>query len=203
MPFRTFADAEVLTAAWVNDYLMEQATVICTSGTRPSGVGAPIEGMTIFETDTDRFLIYNGSAWIRVGSVSSAGWTGCHVQRAATQTIPNVTATAISWDSEVTDTDGFITAPSGTITIPAGLGGVYGITVATNLSAGAGSLGAYVSIQVPAQEIVVHMGANASIGSASAFWSLGATNTVSANVYQTSGASLAVTAQLQLWRVTA
>lgn len=34
---------------------------VCTSGTRPS---APAEGLTIYETDTDRVLTYNGTAWV-------------------------------------------------------------------------------------------------------------------------------------------
>lgn len=204
MPFRTFADTEVLTAAYVNDYLMEQATVICTSGSRPSGAGAPIEGMTIFETDTDRFLIYNGTSWIRVGTISSAGWTGCQVSRVALQSIPSTTATAIAWDTQVTsDPDNFIVPTSATLTIPAGLGGLYMITVATNWSAGVGSLGAYVTIEVPAQAIIFHMGANATTGGASAVWILGAGNVVTSNVYHSAAGSISMTGQLQLWRISA
>lgn len=36
------------------------STIICTSSTRPA---SPFEGQTIYETDTDKFLVYNGSAW--------------------------------------------------------------------------------------------------------------------------------------------
>jgi len=35
-------------------------TIICTSTTRPA---SPFEGQQIYETDTDKLLIYNGSAW--------------------------------------------------------------------------------------------------------------------------------------------
>ena len=34
---------------------------VCTSTTRPA---SPFEGMAIFETDTDRMLIWNGSTWV-------------------------------------------------------------------------------------------------------------------------------------------
>jgi hypothetical protein len=34
---------------------------VCTSTTRPA---SPYEGQAIFETDTDRMLIYNGTAWV-------------------------------------------------------------------------------------------------------------------------------------------
>jgi hypothetical protein len=61
VPFKTFTANDVLTAADVNDYLMEQAVISCTSGTRPS---SPVEGMTIRETDTDRLLSYDGSGWV-------------------------------------------------------------------------------------------------------------------------------------------
>ncbi|MBM3660998.1 MAG: hypothetical protein FJW95_16055 [Actinobacteria bacterium] len=63
MGFKTFADGNVLTAADVNDYLMKQAVIVCTAGTRP---GSPVEGMTIYQTDTDTVLVYNGSAWTQV-----------------------------------------------------------------------------------------------------------------------------------------
>lgn len=70
MAFKTFTAGEVLTAANVNDYLMEQSVIGCTSGTRPS---SPQEGMTIFETDTDRILTWDGSAWV-IG-IEYAAWT--------------------------------------------------------------------------------------------------------------------------------
>ena len=34
---------------------------VCTSSTRPT---APYEGQTIFETDTDRMYVWNGTAWV-------------------------------------------------------------------------------------------------------------------------------------------
>lgn len=60
MPFKTFLPA-VLTSADMNDYLMKQSVITCTSGTRPA---SPVEGMTIYETDTDCYVTYNGSAWV-------------------------------------------------------------------------------------------------------------------------------------------
>lgn len=60
MGFHTFASGEVLTAANVNTYLMNQAVIVCTSGTRPS---SPSSGMTIYETDTGFYATYNGSSW--------------------------------------------------------------------------------------------------------------------------------------------
>jgi hypothetical protein len=41
---------------------------VCTSTTRPA---SPFEGQCIFETDTDRMLIWNGSSWIIPNSPAS------------------------------------------------------------------------------------------------------------------------------------
>jgi hypothetical protein len=51
-----------LPAGYLNSYLMRQAVIQCTSGARPP---APHEGMTIYETDTDRLLVY---------TTSTTGW---------------------------------------------------------------------------------------------------------------------------------
>lgn len=55
MAFKVFVDGVVLPASDLNTYLMKQAINVCTSGTRPA---SPTEGQPIYETDTDRFLIY-------------------------------------------------------------------------------------------------------------------------------------------------
>lgn len=71
MAIKTFGAGDVLTATDVNTYLMQQAVITCTSGTRPS---SPVEGMTIFETDTDRIRTWDGSAWqvvVRIGAWAS------------------------------------------------------------------------------------------------------------------------------------
>ena len=54
MTIPTFTAGSVLTASQMNS-LAKQVVVTCTSGTRPS---SPPEGMTIYETDTDKMLTY-------------------------------------------------------------------------------------------------------------------------------------------------
>lgn len=81
MAFKTWAAGDVLTASDVNTYLMRQAVITCTSATRPS---APSEGMTIYETDTDKILSYSGTAWetgLVVGAWTS--WTPAFVDSGA------------------------------------------------------------------------------------------------------------------------
>ena len=64
MPFKTFTST-VLSSSDVNTYLMKQAVITCTSGTRP---GSPVTGMVIYETDTDTFLYWNAAAWVQVNA---------------------------------------------------------------------------------------------------------------------------------------
>ena len=62
--FRTFAVGEVLTAANVNDYLMEQVvTVFADATARDAAITSPQEGQFCFLKDTDVLQFYSGSAW--------------------------------------------------------------------------------------------------------------------------------------------
>jgi hypothetical protein len=71
MAFKTFTPG-VLTASDVNTFLMRQAVITCTSSTRPA---SPNEGMTIYETDTKRTLVYSGTAWIPQNALVTGSWT--------------------------------------------------------------------------------------------------------------------------------
>jgi len=68
---------------------------VCTSTTRPS---TPYQGMVIYETDTARTLVWNGSAWVFL-STSSAGDVGL------VKVIPtSVSGTGVSLGSDGTIT---------------------------------------------------------------------------------------------------
>jgi len=58
MPEIGFTDGDVVTAANLNQ-IEDQLIVTCTSSTRPSGV----EGRMVYETDTDRLLLHNGTVY--------------------------------------------------------------------------------------------------------------------------------------------
>jgi len=70
----------------------------CTSGTRPV---SPWEGMSIYETDTNRTYTYNGTTWILIAGPTPR----VKVYKAAAQSVPNVTSTDLLFDTEVVDTD--------------------------------------------------------------------------------------------------
>jgi hypothetical protein len=65
VPFKTFT-ASVLSSADMNTYLMKQAVITCTSGTRPA---SPVQGMTVYETDTNKYATYDGTAWLYLGGM--------------------------------------------------------------------------------------------------------------------------------------
>lgn len=64
--FKTFASGEVLTAANVNTYLMQQTVMVfADSSARSTALGANVsEGMLSYLKDTNQVEVYNGSAWV-------------------------------------------------------------------------------------------------------------------------------------------
>lgn len=117
MAIKTFTAAP-LTASDVNTYLMKQAVITCTSGTRP---GSPVNGMTIYETDTSRYMTWNGSAWIQYVGETSWRW--------AAYVIGNQAVANSSWSTIA----GYNTAFTGMPSIESGRTGLasYGLGVIT------------------------------------------------------------------------
>jgi hypothetical protein len=69
---KVFAANEVLTAADVNGYLMDQSVMVFADATaRTSAIAAPSEGMASYLIDTSSFEIYDGSAWAGGGDITS------------------------------------------------------------------------------------------------------------------------------------
>lgn len=64
MAFKDFAVGEILTSSDVDTYLMSQVIIRCTSATRPA---SPAQGWHIYETDTSKFMVYNGTSWVDEG----------------------------------------------------------------------------------------------------------------------------------------
>lgn len=62
--FKTFAAGEVLTAANVNGYLMQQTIMVFADSTaRDAAITSPSEGMFVYLTGTNALQFYDGSAW--------------------------------------------------------------------------------------------------------------------------------------------
>ena len=72
--FKTFASGEVLTAANVNGYLMQQTIMVfADSSARDTAIASPSEGMFVFLTGTDTLQYYDGAAWTAFTSGGGAG----------------------------------------------------------------------------------------------------------------------------------
>lgn len=63
--FRTFVDGDVLTAAQVNTYLMEQAVMVfADASARTTALPTPSEGMVTYLADSNVLEVYDGSSWV-------------------------------------------------------------------------------------------------------------------------------------------
>lgn len=80
MPRKVWAADDVLTAADVNNFLMNQAVMtFVDASARDAAILSPSEGMVVYLTGDNKYQQYNGSAWVGfnseyVGSVKI--WTG-------------------------------------------------------------------------------------------------------------------------------
>ena len=62
---KAWVSDEVLSAADLNGYLMDQAvTIWANASARNSGILSPIKGQLCFLQDVSKYQEYNGSAWV-------------------------------------------------------------------------------------------------------------------------------------------
>jgi hypothetical protein len=105
---------------------------VCTSSTRPA---SPFEGQMIYETDTDRVLVYNGTAWVLTSSAGSYSPTSATVYpnflvyfSGANGSVVN--NAYLAYNTTLYDDTSSVT--SGVFTVPAGQAGIYQFNVAGN-----------------------------------------------------------------------
>lgn len=138
---KTFIPGERLAAADVNGYLMEQATpVFASTAARDAAITSPAAGMQCIVTGTKRRYTYTGSAWQVTGWYAATGRVGFTIARVANQSISTSTATDVSWDTEIYDSDSWIAVTGTTLTVPTGLGGVLALTARMALSSTPGAV---------------------------------------------------------------
>jgi len=147
--FKVFAVGEVLTAADVNDYLMEQSiSIFADSTARDAQITSPIEGMFCYLADTNELQFYNGSAWagyigegditgVTAGTnLSGGGTSGAVTLNLAIDSavaFADQTASAIVL-KDYAETDVAVTSSSGVISIDLANGNTGSITLTENIT---------------------------------------------------------------------
>ena len=125
---------------------------------------------------------------------------GLVIRRVAAQSIPNITLTAISFDTEDEDSSAFFAPTGTTITIPAGEAGIYAISASI-----LGTLGS--TGRCFGNLIAATRNWRASYSDGEDLVSLGITirlavaDTIVWQVFQTTGGSQNVTARLEMWKL--
>ena len=149
---KVFTAGEVLTAANVNGYLMDQTVMVFDDeAARTAAIGTPTEGMVAYTKDDNALEYYSGSVWTAVGldpyTITASTATAYTVQTsdaggalqftASTAVVTVGTATAFTAGQRVD-----ILADSTDFTLSAGTGVTF---------SGAGTAGTALSFNVGAQ----------------------------------------------------
>ena len=122
MGFKSWATNEVLTSTDMNTFVSKQVITTCTSVTRPA---SPVEGQTVYETDTDKYTVWDGAAWQEVLQVGAwTSYTPTLTQNGAKSTSTNSFAYArvggrcIDVDGQITCTQAGTAGNKITLSLP-------------------------------------------------------------------------------------
>jgi hypothetical protein len=136
---KVFTAGEVLTAANVNGYLMDQSVMVFDdSAARTSAIGTPTEGMVAYTKDDNALSFYSGSVWTPVGldpyAITASTALAYTVQTAdaggllqftgssAVVTFSTATAFAAGQKVDILNDGGGMTITAGTTVVMAGAG---------------------------------------------------------------------------------
>lgn len=114
VPTQTAGTSELLASDW-NTYVKDNFNdikaghIVCTSSTRPTGV---VEGVMIYETDTNKVLVYDGSTWDEVHDLDNTA--NLPDGGAALSVIGNGTNATAARTDIAAGTDGHVLRRSGT-----------------------------------------------------------------------------------------
>lgn len=163
----------------------------------------PREGFSAYVKDRDALYAFDGAAWRWVG-----GYLGCVVKKSGPQTIPSATHTALSFETEISDTGEFHSTVSNTsrLTVPPGVSRVKVRANAVFAASGVGARSLRILKNGASMEGVpfirmVNTGASlaAVINVASGVLNVTPGDYFEASVYQDSGGNLNVLADEATW----
>lgn len=103
---KTWVSDEILSAADLNGYLMDQAvTIWANSGARASGILSPIEGQLSYLQDTDLYYRWNGASWAELTVTNATNATNAtYATTAGTAVSANKVANITIFNSSSTPT---------------------------------------------------------------------------------------------------
>ena len=120
---KTFVAGDILTASQVNDFLMDQSTMVFdTEAARGSAIAAPTEGMITYINSGDRaegLYTYTGGVWVS----ARTALPGFSATNSAAQTITANAFTVVTLGTETYDHGGVFA--SNTFTVPTGYAGKW------------------------------------------------------------------------------
>ena len=106
-------------------------TIICTSSTRPA---SPFAGQQIYETDTSKSLIYNGTAWVSPQAQTVPPM--CRAKVTGSVTVADATDTVVAFGAEDFDTNAMHDTATNNSRITFQTAGVYLVVGVINYTAG-------------------------------------------------------------------
>ncbi len=171
-----------------SDYNYTQRTALSTQRT-----AAPFIGELIYETDTNRWAAWNGSVWQPAPHTVPA----CRVSNSANISIPHVTQTLATYDTENMDTDNMHSTSVNTGRITFNTAGIYLVQFTSRFETAADWQFTYGALNANFGGIDEHVDGTVSFADAgpriklSAIQRFVVNDFVSVNVYQRNGAAAA------------
>ena len=149
---KVFTAGEVLTAANIMDFLMDQSTMVF-SGTAARGSALPgtvvSEGMVTYQTDTNTITVYDGAAWQQVYPIAGPAVNSITAAYTAVAGDENDTI-YVSGTAAVTVTIPDVLSVGGRIDIWRNAGGTVTIAAGSGVTdwAGGGTAGTAVTFKI-------------------------------------------------------
>lgn len=124
MPYTTIVSGTTITTSWANANVRDQViSPFASNAARAAAVTSPVTGQHVYITGTNRLEVNTGSLFVPVAGAMPRA----HAYRSASISVPTSTLTAITWNTDLYDTDSIHDTASVTsrFTVPTGMAGMW------------------------------------------------------------------------------